>query len=185
MKRFLSAFVVLILMLGTMTSATFAQRDSTPDADASMPEGENAYARGFDAPAYLFSKRGDIIASMVVTGVERDWQDYDDTYYTPAGGKIFTAVTFEITMETRGGIVVSPYGLTLFDGFGYVNTTMYVEPVDGSELNILTADFEVASGETVEFTAIFEVFEGAPIGYLMWTGEYGFLVMVDLTEEDI
>lgn len=187
MKRYISAFIVMVMMFGLMSTATFAQRDATPEPDvesAEVTEGEAAYARGFNAEALLYSERGDTIATLVVTDVERDWQDYAE-YYEPTAGKQFVAVTFEVSMETRGSLLVSSYSFQLLDGWGFMNAAAWVEADEASDAPVLVEDVDVASGETVEFVVVFEVFEDAPLGYFMWQPEYGFFVMVDLTEEGI
>lgn len=187
MKRYVSAFIAMILMFSMMSTATLAQRDSTPEAEdeaAEVTEGEFSYARGFDAEGILFSERGDTIATLVVTDVERDWQDYAE-YYEPTAGKEFVAVTFEVSMESRGSILVSSYSFQLMDGWGFMNPAMWVEADEASDAPVLVEDTNVASGETVEFMVVFEVFEDAPFGYFLWQPEYGFFVMIDLTEEGL
>lgn len=187
MKKYISAFIAMVMMFSMMSTATLAQRDSTPEAEdeaAEVSEGETAYARGFNAEGILFSERGDTIATLVVTDVERDWQDYAE-YYEPTAGKEFVAVTFEVSMESRGTILVSSYSFQLMDGWGFMNAAVWVEADEESEAPVLTEDTNVASGETVEFVVVFEVFEDAPFGYFLWQPEYEFFVMIDLTDEGL
>ena len=187
MKKYISAFIVMVMMFGMMSTATLAQRDATPAAEdegAEVTEGEASYARGFNAEALLYSERGDTIATLVVTDVERDWQDYAE-YYEPSAGKQFVAVTFEVSMETRGSLLVSSYSFQLMDGWGFMNPAAWVEADEASDAPVLTEDTDVASGETVEFVVVFEVFEDAPLGFFLWQPEYGFYAMVDLTDEGI
>lgn len=94
-------------------------------------------------------------------------------------------MTFEVTMEDRGNIVVGAYALSLFDGYGYMNYAAFVEADPISDQEILLEDVEVASGETLAFTAIFEVSEDAPLWLLMWQPDYAFYAMVDFTDEDV
>lgn len=187
MKKYLSAFIAMVMMFSMMSTATLAQRGSTPEAEdeaAEVTEGEFSYARGFNAEGILFSERGDTIATLVVTDVERDWQDYAE-YYEPTAGKIFVAVTFEVTMESRGSLLVSSYAFQLMDGWGFMNPAGWVEADEDADVPVLVEDTDVASGETVEFVVVFEVFEDAPLGYFLWQPEYGFFVMIDLTDEGI
>jgi hypothetical protein len=185
MKKVISAFVLMIMMFGMLSSATYAQFGATPepDDDTGQAAEEAAYARGYDTPAYLFSERGDVIATLTVTDVERGWQDYAE-FYEPSAGKEFVAVTFEVSMESRGSLLVSAYTFTLLDGFGYMNTASYAEPDTGNDQPILIEDVDVASGETVEFVVIFEVYEDAPLGMLMWQPEFTFFALVDFTDEN-
>ena len=187
MRKFVSAFIAMIMMFGMVSTTGFAQRDATPEAEEASTEvtgGEFSYARGFDAEALLFSERGDTIATLVVTDVERDWQDYAE-FYEPTAGKEFVAVTFEVSMESRGSLLVSSYSFQLLDGWGFMNAATWVEADEMSDVPVLTEDVDVASGETVEFVVVFEVFEDAPLGFFMWQPEYGFYAMVDLTDEGI
>ena len=41
-------------------------------------QGETAFAGGIGEPAAYFSERGDAIALITVTDVERGWQDYGE-----------------------------------------------------------------------------------------------------------
>lgn len=186
MKKIMSALFMMILMFGVVSSSALAQMDATPEAgeDSGSAGGDSAFARGFDTPAVLFSERGDTIATLTVTDVERAWQDYGE-FYEPAAGKEFVAVTFEVSMESRGSILVSGYTFTLLDGYGYMNTSTYVEAAETSDAPVLLEDVDVASGETVEFVVVFEVFEDAPLGILMWQPEFSFFALVDFTDEDI
>jgi hypothetical protein len=73
----------------------------------------------------------------------------------------------------------------MLDGFGYVNQSTYVEAAETSNQPVLIEDVNVASGETVESVVVFEIFEDAPLGMLMWQPELSFFALVDFTEEDI
>jgi hypothetical protein len=186
MKKVVTALALIVVMFGMVSSVAYAQSRATPEADE-VPEADladTAYARGFDSPAILFSERGDTVATIAVTDVERGWEDYGE-FYEPAAGKEFVTVTFEVSMESRGDLVVGSYAFTLLDGYGYMSYAAYVEADPSSDLEPMMEDVTVASGETVELTVVFEVFEGAPLGFLLWQPEFSSFAMVDFTEEDV
>lgn len=184
MQKLLSLVLTLLFLIAGSASAVLAQDASTPETDTVAPVEDVAFARGLDAAAIYFSDRGDTVATMKVVEIERGWEDYDE-YYAPETGKEFVLVTIEVEMMARGGLVLSPYAFTMFDGFGYMNSTAYAAPVAEANIELMEGDITVASGETVQATIAFQVYEGAPLGYLIWQPGNGIGTLIDLTEADI
>ncbi|HWV24208.1 MAG TPA: hypothetical protein VNZ58_08455, partial [Thermomicrobiales bacterium] len=113
MRKLLTAIFALMLMLGSTASIAMAQ--STPEASADSSAAaisETSFAKGLNAPATYFSERGDPVATMTVVDIERGWQDYGE-YYAPDPGVEYVAVTFEISVVSRGNLVVEPYDFSL------------------------------------------------------------------------
>lgn len=184
MRRLLTALFALMLMLGSSASIAMAQDDATPadgGEDVAAPAGETSFAKGLDAEATYFSERGDPVATLKVVDIERGWQDYGE-YYEPDPGVEYVAVTFEVSVVSRGNLVVEPYDFSLIDGIGRNNSTSYADASEDSGVVLLEDDAAVASGETAEFTVIFEVYEETPLGYFMWQPDSGIIIMIDLTE---
>jgi len=182
MRKLLTAIFALMLMLGSTASIAMAQ--STPEASADSSAAaisETSFAKGLNAPATYFSERGDPVATMTVVDIERGWQDYGE-YYAPDPGVEYVAVTFEISVVSRGNLVVEPYDFSLIDGIGRNNSRSWVDAADNSSVELFEDDAAVASGETAELTIIFEVYEETPLGYFMWQPSSGIIIMVDLTE---
>jgi hypothetical protein len=187
MRKILTALFALMLMLGSSASIAMAQTESTPaavedeDAAASAEGGDTSFAKGLDAEAMYFSERGDPVASLTVTDIERGWQDYGE-YYEPDPGVEYVAVTFEISVVSRGNLVAEPFDFSLIDGIGRNNSRSYVSPDEASGVEIFEDDAAVASGETAEMTIVFEVYEETQLGYFMWQPDSGIIIMIDLTE---
>jgi hypothetical protein len=187
MRKLLTALFALMLMLGSSASIAMAQDAGTPAAGnaegaaVAAESGDTSFAKGLDAEAIYFSERGDPVASLKVVDIERGWQDYGE-YYEPDPGVEYIAVTFEVSVVSRGNLVVEPYDFSLIDGIGRNNSRSYVSPAEDSGVELLEDDVAVASGETAEMTVVFEVYEETQLGYFMWQPDSGIIIMIDLTE---
>ena len=187
MRKILTALFALMLMLGSTASIAMAQADATPAAGSdegaavAVESGQTSFAKGLDAEATYFSERGDPVATLTVIDIERGWQDYGK-YYEPDPGVEYVAVTFEISVVSRGNLVAKPYDFSLIDSLGRNNSRSYVSPDEDSGAVIFEDDAAIASGETAEMTVIFELYEESQMGYFMWQPNSGIIIMVDLTE---
>lgn len=182
MRKLLMGVVALMMMLGGSASIAMAQEAGTPEpADASAEIGETSFSRGLDAPATYFTDRGDPVATLSVVEIERGWDEYDK-YNEPDAGSEYVAVTFEISVVSRGNMVVKPFDFSLVDGIGHNNSRSYVRAVEGSSTELFEDDAAVASGETTELTLIFDLYEESPLGYFIWQPSGGIIILVDLTE---
>lgn len=181
MRRVWALLSVVVLAMTGFASAALAQGAATPVAEP--PVAESAFARGMNQPAVLYTERGDMIATLTITDIERDWADYDE-FYAPGAGYEYVAVTFDVTMQSRGNLEVGPYSFTLFDGFGLMNSPSWVSPAAGVESTVLESEETVASGETGTFTVIFEVYGDAPLAILTWQPNFSTAVMIDISDAD-
>ncbi|HWV24465.1 MAG TPA: hypothetical protein VNZ58_09745 [Thermomicrobiales bacterium] len=179
MRRMMVFVSVLVLAIASYAGSVRAQEAGTPPA--ASQDARSAFAHGMNRPAVLYSERGGEIATLTVTGIERGWADYS-SYSSPDAGKEYIAVTFEVSMQSRGSLAISPYGFTLFDGWGMVNPVSWVTVDDGSDVTILSEDQQVASGETASFTVVFQVYEDAPLAIFTWQPGYSTAVMVDISD---
>ncbi len=180
MRKVLTALLALMMLIGSGASVALAQ-DATPEASAAGSGEPTAFAVGLDAPATYFSDRGDAVTSITVLDVERGWQDYGQ-YYDPDPGIEYIAVTFEVENLSRGNIIVEPYDFSMLDSFGRNNSRSYVSVDEGSSVQIFEDDTAIASGESVELTIIFEMYEQTEISMFMWQPDSGIIVMVDLRD---
>lgn len=176
--RQLMLTVAAVLVLVSQTIGPAAALASTPVTDPPTADTQSAFAHGLNASAVYFSDRGLPIATITVTNVQRGWEDYAD-YYEPEPGLEYVAVSFEIEVIARGNLVLEPYDLSLLDGFGRNNSRSYVSPAEG--VSLLEESAAIASGETTEFTIVFELYQEAQVGYLLWQPDSGVIVLVDLT----
>lgn len=180
MRKVLTALLALMMLIGSGASVALAQ-DATPEASTAGSGEPTAFAVGYDAPATYFSDRGDAVTSITVLDVERGWQDYGQ-YYDPDPGIEYIAVTFEVENLSRGNIIVEPYDFSMLDSFGRNNSRSYVSVDEGSGVQIFEDDTAIASGESVELTIIFEMYEQTEISMFMWQPDSGIIVMVDLRD---
>jgi hypothetical protein len=178
MGRVVMALMALFMMIGSTATVAMAQ-DATPEPVASGDS--TAFGVGLDSPATYFSDRGDAVTTITVLDVERGWQDYGE-YYAPDPGIEYVAVTFEVENLSRSNIIVEPYDFSMLDGFGRNNSRSYVSVDEGSDVQIFEDDTALASGETVELTIIFELYEQTEFGYFMWQPDSGVIVLVDLRD---
>lgn len=180
MRKVLTTLLALVMLIGSGASAVVAQ-DATPEASAAGSGEPTAFSRGLDAPATYFSDRGDALTTITVTDVERGWQDYGQ-YYDPDPGIEYIAVTFEVENLSRGNIIVEPYDFSMLDSFGRNNSRSYVSVDEGRGVDIFEDDTAIASGESVELTIIFELYEETEVSMFMWQPDSGIIVMVDLRD---
>lgn len=180
MRTFWTALLALMMVIGSGATVALAQ-DATPDATATGSGEPTAFAEGFDAPATYFSDRGDPVTRVTVLDVERGWQDYGE-YYDPDPGVEYIAVTFEVENLSRGNIIVEPYDFSMLDSYGRNNSRSYVSVDEDSGVEIFEDDTAIASGETMELTIIFELYEQTELGFFMWQPDSGIIVMVDLRD---
>lgn len=182
MRKMFTALLALFMLIGSTASVAMAQ-DATPGADEPVAPsgGETAFASGIGEPAAYFSERGDAIALITVTDVERGWQDYGE-YYEPDPGYEYVAVTFEIENLARNNMIAEPFDFSMLDELGRNNSRSYVSPDEASGVTIFEDDTAIASGETVELTIIFELYEQTETAALMWQPDSGIIVMVDLRD---
>lgn len=182
MRKFVMALLALMMVIGSGASVAVAQ-DATPETETgTVSAGEpTAFGVGFDSPATYFSDRGDAVTSITVTDIERGWQDYAE-YYDPDPGIEYVAVTFEVENLSRGNIIVEPYDFSMLDNYGRNNSRSYVSVDEDSGAQIFEDDTAIASGESVELTIVFELYEETEVSLFMWQPDSGIIVMVDLRD---
>lgn len=180
MRKFVMALMALMMMLGSGATVAMAQ-DATPEAETATSGEMSAFAEGLEAPATYFSDRGDPVTTITVLDVERGWQDYGE-YYDPDPGIEYVAVTFAVENLSRGNIIVEPYDFSMLDGFGRNNSRSYVSVDEESGVEIFEDDTAIASGESVELTIVFELYEETEVGMFMWQPDSGIIVIVDLRD---
>lgn len=182
MRKMLTAIFAIMLMLGGSASVALAQGASTPEAASATPElGDTSFSKGFDAPATYFSERGDPVATLAVVDIERGWQDYGE-YDAPDPGVEYVAITFDVSVVSRGNMVVKARDFSLIDGIGRNNSRSWTRADESSGVELFREDVAVASGETSELTMVFDIYEETQLGYFMWQPSSGIIIMVDLTE---
>jgi hypothetical protein len=177
-----------MMLIGSTANIVMAQEAFTPEVADGASGGDTLFATGLDAEATYFSERGDPIATLKVVDVERGWQEFGE-FYEPDPGVEYVAVTFEVASVARGNLVVEPCSFSLINSIGRNTSSAFVDAAEDSDVELLEEDAAVAeedaavaTGETAEFTMIFEIFEEDDLGYFMWQPDSGVILLVDLTE---
>lgn len=167
--RWLLVFVVMLM------PAMSAMAQSTPEAASGEP---TPFAQGLNTPATYTDIRGNPVFSISVTGVERDWQGYEQ-YSAPEASKEYVAVSLTVTNLTSRASTVSPYMIQMLDSTGMLMEQAYLYEVT----DIWVDDISVPAGESVEGTMLFLMYTDLEPMMLMWQPEYGVFVMVYLGED--
>ena len=176
-KLFVALFAALFL-IGGSASMIAAQSDATPATDTKTEtDGSNPIDPAADDTVTFYGQNGDPAASVTVTGIERNWEDYDE-YSEPDAGVEYIAFTVEVeSLTSRGAIEVSSYDFNLQTATGYLYGTAYAS-AENAEPPLLEDDTSLAGGETLEFTVVFEVFQDEELAHLFWQPESGVLLTV-------
>ena len=149
--------------------------------DISEGSSENgAIATGFNAPATWTDDRGNPVATVEITGITGDWQDYAE-YYEPERGMVYVALNVTITNVSDTSLIVEPYDFTLVDTTGMNNSTSWVEATEGVE-PVFSEDVPLAAGETYEGTIVFSLLADTQPAVFSWQPDSGLLHLVNLTE---
>lgn len=139
-----------------------------------------AIATGFNAPATWTDDRGNPVATVEITGITGDWQDYAE-YYEPERGMVYVALNVTITNVSDTSLIVEPYDFTLVDTTGMNNSTSWVEATEGVE-PVFSEDVPLAAGETYEGTIVFSLLADTQPAVFSWQPDSGLLHLVNLTE---
>lgn len=163
-----------VMLLGLLMSPSLIASAQTPVADSGEPK---AYAHGLNQPATFFDDRGNPIFEVMVTGMESDWQDYDE-YSAPERGMVYVKVDFTFTNLTDRAEIISPYTITLVDTMGLAVDQAYIS--DNPE--IMIEDTPIDPGATVEGSLVFAVYQDLEPMMVVWQPDYALFVFIYLGE---
>lgn len=172
MVRFLMFLVLLMLPTVAVSAQTPA---ATPGA--STTGAPTAFASGVGQTATFFDERGNPVFEVVVTGVENDWQDYDELY-PPERGMVYTKVDFTFTNLTNRAEIISPYSIMLVDSTGLVLNQAYMP----ENPDIMMEDTPLDAGGTVDGSLVFSVFQGVEPMMVVWQPDFTQYVFIYLGE---
>lgn len=171
MKRAIQ-IVALLCMLTTPAMVASAQ---TPQASpASAPV---AFANGIGQPATFFDGRGNPVFEVTLTGIEDDWQEYDE-YSAPDRGMVYLKLDFTFTNLTDRSDIISPYDIMLIDEFGMAVEQGYFS----DRADLMTDDVAIAAGETIEGSVVFSIYVDLDPMMVLWEPEYDLYVFIYLGE---
>ncbi len=140
----------------------------------------SALANGLNTPATWTDERGNPVATIEVTGINPDWQDYGE-YYEPERGMVYVAIDFKVTNVSSSNFVLENYDFSLLDNTGMNNPRTWAEPAEDAD-PIFSEDVAIAAGETYEGTIVFAVYDDLEPSVLVWQPESGVLHFVMLGE---
>lgn len=168
MRKLLTALIAVGMLMSGLISAS-AQDAST------------AITSGLNSPVTWTDERGNEVATLEVTNVENDWQEYGE-YSTPERGYVFVAVTFNITNISGSSMIVEAYDFSLLDALGRNNGRAYVSMDENSSIEIFEEDKALATDESAELIQVFQVPADVAPAAFIWQPDSGMLVMVDISE---
>ena len=177
MRKLLFALLATLLFMGSSASLVATAQDGTPESDAkgAESEGSNPVDPKIGDSITYYGEDGNAIGVVTINSIERGWEDYDE-YSEPGDGNEFIAftITVESTIE-RGAIEVSSYDFSLQTAAGFLWSNSYAS-ADDAEPPLLEDDVSLASGDSEEFTVVFEVFEGEELAHIFWQPDSGVFI---------
>ena len=177
MRKLLFALLATLLFMGSSASLVATAQDGTPASDpkGTQAENSNPVDPKIGESVTYYGEDGNAVGMVTVNSMERGWEDYDE-YSEPDNGNEYIA--FTITVEStidRGAIEVSSYDFSLQTATGFLWSNAYAS-ADNAEPPLLEDDVSLASGDSEEFTVIFEVFEGEELAHLFWQPDSGIFI---------
>lgn len=172
MRKLLYALIAMLMLFASGSSLVAAQDDGTPEDDESdvVAEGVNPVDPAIGDTVTWIDDRGNPLAAVTVTGLERGWEEYDE-FSEPERGYEFVAFTIEVeSLIGRGAIEVYPYGFYLQTTNGGWLSPGYASS-ETAEPPLLVDTVSLAKGDSEEFTIVFPVYEEDALAHLMWQPE--------------
>lgn len=184
MKRLFVALLAMLMLGGSSVAAVTAQ-DATPDiSDLAGDSGEgNPVDPAIGDTIVFYDENGNPAGNATVQSIERGWEDYDE-YYEPEDGTEYVA--FVITVEStiaRGAIDVEDYDFNLQTASGSFWGTSYASS-ETAEPPLLEDTVSLATGDSEEFTVVFQVYEGEQLAHLFWQPDSGVLLTIANLEDE-
>ena len=185
MRKLLYALIAMLMLFGSASSLVAAQdEDATPEGGKSeASSGSNPVDPQVGDTLTWINDKGDEVATITVTDVERGWEDYDE-YYEPERGTEYVAFTIEVeSVIERGAIDVEAYDFSLQTASGYHYGSSYAS-ADRAEPPLLEDTVSLANGDSEEFTVVFNVFEDDTLAHLLWAPDSGVLITLAQLEDE-
>lgn len=184
MKRLFFALLAMLMLGGSSVAAVTAQ-DATPDiGDLAGTAGEgNPVDPAIGDTVTFYDEEGDATGTVTVQSIERGWEDFDE-YYEPEDGTEYVA--FVITVEStiaRGAFDVENYDFNLQTASGQFWSPSYASS-ETAEPPLLEDTVSLASGDSEEFTVVFQVYEGEQLAHLFWQPDSGVLITAAQLENE-
>ncbi len=179
-KLLLALFATLFLMGSSASLVATAQDDATPDAPemeeaSGTGEGTNPVDPEIGDTVTYYGENGDPSGTATITAIERGWEEFDE-FNEPERGYEFVAFTVVVESTiSRGAIDVEEFDFSLQTAEGYLWSTSFASS-ETADPPLLEDTVSLASGDSEEFTIVFEVFEGEALSHLFWQPDSGVLI---------
>lgn len=165
MRRIIGALLALLMVVSAVGGAA----------------AQSSYSSGMNAPATWVDERGNPVASVEVTDVIVDWQEYDE-FSTPDRGYIFTVVSFAVTNLTDAPVSAEPYSFSLIDSTGMNISSGWAAAAEDADVVLTEEPVELDAGDSADMTLAFEMYADSTPAMLMWQPDSGRIVMVSIGE---
>jgi hypothetical protein len=181
MRKLLLALIAALFLMGSSSALiATAQDDATPESAGASEasgtgEGTNPIDPAIGDTVTYYGEDGDPAGTATVSAIERGWEEFDE-FNEPERG--YEYVAFTVTVEStiaRGAIDVESYDFSLQTAEGYLWSNSFASS-ETAEPPLLEDAVSLASGDSEEFTIVFEVFEGEALGHLFWKPDSGVLI---------
>lgn len=166
--------VRIVALFALLISPAFMATAQTPEAATGDP---TSFADGLNQPATFFDDRGNPVFEVMVTGVELDWQDYDE-YSAPERGMMYVKVDFSFTNLSARAEIVSPYTIMLIDNMGLSNSQGYFSDAP----DLMMEDVAVEPGATEEGSLVFAMYMDLEPMMILWQPDYNLYVFIHIGE---
>jgi len=178
-KLLLALFATLFFIGSTATLAVTAQDDATPESEEleGPVEGSNPVDPATGDTVTYYGEDGNSSGTATANEFTRAWEEFDE-FYEPE--RDFEYVAFTVTVEStisRGAIEVDSFDFSLQTAAGYLWSTSFIQS-ETADPPLLEDTVSLASGDSEEFTIVFEVFEGEELAHLFWQPDSGVLITV-------
>jgi predicted heme/steroid binding protein len=140
----------------------------------------SAIASGLNTSAIWTDDRGNPVATIEVTGINTDWQDYGE-YYEPERGMVYVAIDFKVTNVSSSNFILEQYDFSLLDNTGLNNSRAWAEAAENAD-PVFSEDVPIAAGETHEGTIVFALYDDLGPSVLVWQPDSGVLHFVMIGE---
>ncbi len=142
----------------------------------------SALAVGLNTPATLTDDRGNPIATIEVTGINPDWQDYAEVY-APDRGKVHVALDVSVTNVSSTEFTLEPFYFSLVDSTGMNNGRSGAMADEGKD-PVFSEPVPIAPGDTYQGTMVFTIYADLQPAVLAWQPDSGLMHFIVLTTAD-
>ena len=125
--------------------------------------------------------KGNEVATITLTGIERDWTGYSSSHKQPEGVE-YVATALEVTVTNKDDLEISHSAFSLQVDPGVLVDQAAVRS-DTIDPPMLINKETIAPGDTLAFSLVFAMPDGTPLTSLFWTTEDAFLTVASFADK--